>query len=125
MLSLRNDSLHVALLDPLADRDRFGVRYCTGGYIFQITDPRHGPLLIRSGRPTTSSSNELCAVGSSAERLGPRLRVWLPSRRRRPQGRRRCVGPGHGLAKLPNEFYQHGNSRRATDRREGDRREGV
>lgn len=45
MLSLKNTYLDVALLDPIADAARFGIRYCTGGYIFQITDAKHGPLL--------------------------------------------------------------------------------
>jgi hypothetical protein len=42
---LSNVSLSVAILDPAADRERFGVRYCTGGYIYQVEDARHGPLL--------------------------------------------------------------------------------
>jgi hypothetical protein len=45
MYTLSNDELQVAVLDPVADQARFGPRYCTGGYIFQITDSRHGPLL--------------------------------------------------------------------------------
>ncbi|MDP6040517.1 MAG: hypothetical protein QGG64_18355 [Candidatus Latescibacteria bacterium] len=45
MLSLKNTHLDVTILDPIADQDRFGTRYCTGGYIFQITDTQHGPLL--------------------------------------------------------------------------------
>lgn len=45
MYTLTNDELQVAILDPLNDQARFGTRYCTGGYIFQITDTRHGPLL--------------------------------------------------------------------------------
>lgn len=45
MYTLSNDALSVEILDPLADQARFGTRYCTGGYIFQITDARHGPLL--------------------------------------------------------------------------------
>ncbi len=45
MFDLANDTLEVQLLDPIADRERFGVRYCTGGYIFQIRDHEHGDLL--------------------------------------------------------------------------------
>ncbi len=45
MLSLSNAHLLVAILDPVADQARFGARYCTGGYIFQITDQRCGDLL--------------------------------------------------------------------------------
>lgn len=45
MYMLSNEELEVALLDPVADQARFGPRYCTGGYIFQVTDSRHGPLL--------------------------------------------------------------------------------
>jgi hypothetical protein len=45
MLHLTHGALDVALLDPVDDRARFGVRYCTGGYVFQVTDARHGPLM--------------------------------------------------------------------------------
>src|SRR3954454_18157206 len=45
MYTLTSESLEVSILDPLADQGRFGTRYCTGGYIFQITDRRHGALL--------------------------------------------------------------------------------
>jgi len=45
MLELRNDQLLVTLLDPAADRERLGTRYCTAGYIFQIDDAEVGPVL--------------------------------------------------------------------------------
>ena len=45
MLSLSNASLSVAVLDPLNDQARFGARYCTAGYIYQVTDQRIGDLL--------------------------------------------------------------------------------
>jgi len=45
VFTLANESLSVEVLDPARDRDRFGVRYCTGGYIFQVRDVRHGDLL--------------------------------------------------------------------------------
>jgi hypothetical protein len=45
MFTLKNEQLTVDVLDPVADQERFGARYCTGGYIFQVHDQRHGPLL--------------------------------------------------------------------------------
>jgi hypothetical protein len=45
LFELANGELKVELLDPIADRARFGVRYCTGGYVFQVVDHRHGNLL--------------------------------------------------------------------------------
>lgn len=45
MLSIDNGQLEVQLLHPSDDRERFGVRYCTGGYIFQVRDPTVGDLL--------------------------------------------------------------------------------
>lgn len=46
MLQLAHDTLTVDLLDPAsaADQARLGTRYCWGGYIWQVTDPRVGPL---------------------------------------------------------------------------------
>lgn len=45
MYTLSNEQLTVSILDPVADQARFGVRYCTGGYIFQIFDARLGDLM--------------------------------------------------------------------------------
>lgn len=45
MYTLNNTQLTVTVLDPIADRERFGTRYCVGGYIFQVADARLGDLL--------------------------------------------------------------------------------
>jgi len=70
MYSLRNASLDVSVLDPVADRERFGTRYCTGGYIFQITDSQRGPLL--TGPTYPESFNTFDGQGiPDAFNLGP------------------------------------------------------
>lgn len=53
MYTLQNDTLEVSILNPILNQDRFGTRYCTGGYIFQITDAQHGPLLTGPTYPDT------------------------------------------------------------------------
>ena len=45
MYKLTSDSLTACVLDPVEDQERFGTRYCTGGYIFQVSDSQHGDLM--------------------------------------------------------------------------------
>ncbi len=45
MFTLANRELTVTLLDPATDTERFGSRYCVGGYIYQVTDAEKGELL--------------------------------------------------------------------------------
>ncbi len=55
MHALCGERLQVLVLDPVADRERLGSRYCAGGYIHQVIDARRGPLLAGpqwpAGRP--------------------------------------------------------------------------
>jgi hypothetical protein len=45
MYTLKNTHISVSILDPVTDQARLGSRYCTGGYIWQVTDARQGELL--------------------------------------------------------------------------------
>lgn len=45
MLHLANAHLRLDVLDPITDVARQGLRYCWGGYIWQIHDATTGPLL--------------------------------------------------------------------------------
>lgn len=51
MLSLSNDQLDVSILHPVADRDRLGSRYCTGGYVYSVADRRLGVVTSGPGYP--------------------------------------------------------------------------
>ena len=46
MYSLASDRLTVRILDPVKDQDRFGLRYSTGGYIFEVIDNETGRNLM-------------------------------------------------------------------------------
>lgn len=45
MIFLKNQNLTISILHPNHDQHRFGSRYCTGGYIWQITDNKGSNLL--------------------------------------------------------------------------------
>jgi len=45
VLTLHDKGLTVSLLEPARDVARLGSRYCSGGYIWQVTDARLGELL--------------------------------------------------------------------------------
>ena len=45
MLTLASSGLCVEILDPRVELERLGARYCSGGYVWQVHDERHGPLL--------------------------------------------------------------------------------
>ena len=50
-LTLVNDELVAHVLHPEADRERLGSRYCSGGYVWQVTDARFGELLAGPCHP--------------------------------------------------------------------------
>ena len=70
MYTLSNGSLDVDILDPVADQERFGTRYCTGGYIFQISDVEHGDLLTGPTFPESFNTYDGQGI-PDAFRLGP------------------------------------------------------
>jgi hypothetical protein len=72
MIRLTSDSLSVEVLDPVADRDRLGTRYCTAGFIFQVTDASRGILL--SG-PTFPDSYNLFDGQGAPDAFQPHLVV--------------------------------------------------
>lgn len=51
MIDLESPALRVSVLDPLAHQARLGSRYVSGGYIWQVTDHQHGPLLAGPAYP--------------------------------------------------------------------------
>ncbi len=51
MLSLSNDQIDVSILDPVEDQVRLGSRYCTGGYVYDVSDRRLGVITSGPGYP--------------------------------------------------------------------------
>jgi hypothetical protein len=49
MLVVENARLKVHVLDPVADRERLGTRYCTAGFMFQVEDLERGSVALLSG----------------------------------------------------------------------------
>ena len=74
MIALKSSSLTVLVLDPVADRERLGTRYCTGGFVFQVEDhdgfPARGNLL--SG-PTYPNSYTLFGGQGAPDAFYPHL----------------------------------------------------
>jgi hypothetical protein len=56
VITLENSALSVDVLHPLEDRERLGPRFCTGGYVYQVHDRRHGPLLSGPEYPSARPS---------------------------------------------------------------------
>lgn len=77
MYILANEDLTISIVDPVADRQLLGTRYCTGGYIFSIQDRRHGELL--SGPTYPESFNTFDGQGiPDAFNLAPLTGVDSP-----------------------------------------------
>jgi hypothetical protein len=51
LIDLESSSLRVSVLDPLGHPGRFGSRYVSGGYIWQVADRELGPLLTGPAYP--------------------------------------------------------------------------
>ena len=56
MFQLTNAELRVDLVDPTSERHLLGTRFCTGGYIWQVSDPRAGALLTGPQWPNPTPS---------------------------------------------------------------------
>ena len=74
MITLKNEQLDVSILDPVADKDRLGTRYCTAGFIFQIEDREGAPArgILLSG-PTFPDSYNLYDGQGAPDAFQPTL----------------------------------------------------
>jgi len=73
MYTLDNDQLVVTILDPVADQARLGSRYCSGGYIHQVTDHVHGPLVSGPYYPAEESPPVFHGQGLPEAFFAPRM----------------------------------------------------
>ena len=54
MLTLAGDGLQASILEPGVDDARLGSRYVAGGYVWQVTDERHGDLCAGPAFPAAT-----------------------------------------------------------------------
>jgi hypothetical protein len=98
MHDIKNDQLTVTLLDPNTDRERLGARYCAGGYIFQVTDSKLGPLM--AGPTYPDDYNVFDGQGiPDAFNLSPLRSVGEASE---------CLIPGVGICDLDPNYQKNG-----------------
>jgi hypothetical protein len=96
---LSGDNLTVSILDPGADVTKLGSRYCTGGYIWQVTDTRLGELL--SGPCYPGETNTFDGQGLPDMFFTPLLPENTPV-----GGEVACIGVGRVRRTSPREpFY--------------------
>lgn len=96
---LHGDHLTVSILDPIADAARLGSRYCTGGYIWQVTDTRLGDLC--SGPLYPGETNTFDGQGMPDMFFTPLLPENTPV-----GGEVACIGVGRVRRTSPQEpFY--------------------
>lgn len=99
MFKLQNNDLTVFILDPTADAAKLGSRYCTGGYIWQVTDARHGDLC--SGPRYPGETNTFDGQGMPDMFFTPLMYENTPL-----GGEVACIGVGRVRRTSPQEpFY--------------------
>lgn len=98
MYTISNANLTISILDPIADQKRLGSRYCTGGYIWQVTDSVKGNLL--SGPEYPREPNTFDGQGMPDMFHQALLPESLPM-----GGEACCIGVGRVRRTSPNEPF--------------------